>query len=206
MGLKVLGISASPRRDGNTDLLLQKALSGALETGADVEHLRACNYRIEGCDECNACSTTGACRVQDDYQQILDKMLAADRIVFATPVFFLTVSAQAKLLIDRGQCLWMRKNVLGLPLFEPKRDRRGMLIAVGGSRGRRQFQCVRRPVLSYFRYLEVDYVCGLCVNQVDEKGAILARSDALEHAFQLGRAMADPAAPLPQKPVEIDLF
>lgn len=203
---KVLGISASPRRDGNSDLLLQRALAGAADAGGEVESLRLCDYRIQGCDECDACSTTGDCHIEDDYQPILDKMLAADRIIFATPVFFLTVSAQAKLLIDRGQCLWMRKNVLGLPLFESKRDRRGMLIAVGGSRGKRQFQCVRRPVQSYFKYLEVNYVCGLCINQVDEKGAIRQRPDALEHAFRLGRAMADPAAPLPERPVEVGLF
>lgn len=206
MRLQVLGISASPRRDGNSDLLLQRALAGAMEAGGKVEHLRACDYRIAGCDECNACSTTGECRVGDDYQQILDRMLAADRIIFATPVFFLTVSAQAKLLIDRGQCLWMRKNVLGLPLFDPKRDRRGMFIAVGGSRGKRQFQCIRRPILSYFKYLEVDCVSSLCINQVDAKGAILGHADALEHAWGLGRALADPAAPLPEKPVNVTLF
>jgi multimeric flavodoxin WrbA len=206
MGLQVLGISTSPRRDGNSDLLLQRALAGTLEAGADVEYLRACEYRIAGCDECDACSTTGDCRVQDDYQQILDRMLAADRIIFATPVFFLTVSAQAKLLIDRGQCLWIRKNVLGLPLFESKRDRRGMFIAVGGSRGKRQFQCVRRPILSYFKYLEVDCASSLCINRVDEKGAILKHPDALEHAFRLGQILADPDAPLPEKPVNVSLF
>jgi multimeric flavodoxin WrbA len=206
MGLKVLGISTSPRRDGNSDLLLQRALAGAREANADVEHMRACDYRIAGCDECGECSVMGKCRVQDDYPQILDKMLAADRIIFAAPVFFLTVSAQAKLLIDRGQCLWMRENVLGLPLFESKRDRRGMFIAVGGSRGKRQFQCVRRPILSCFKYLEVRCVSSLCINQVDEKGTILSRPDALEHAFRLGRELADPAAPLPEKPVDISLF
>lgn len=206
MGLRVLGISTSPRRDGNSDLLLQKALAGAREAGANADYLRVCDYRIQGCDECNACSTTGRCRIQDDYQSILDRMLAADRIIFATPVFFLTVSTQAKLLIDRGQCLWMRKNALHLPLFEPTRDRRGMFIAVGGSRGKRQFQCVRRPILSYFNYLEVDCVASLCVNQVDEKGAILGRSDALEHAFRLGQALADAAAPRPDRPMNIGLF
>lgn len=206
MGLHILGISASPRRDGNSDLLLQRALSGARQENAEIEHLRVCDYRIEGCDECGACTKTGDCRIEDDYQPILDKMLAADRIIFATPVFFLTVSAQAKLLIDRGQCLWVRKNVLGLPLFEPKRDRRGMIIAVGGSRGKRQFHCVRRPIQSYFKYLEVDCVCSLCINRVDEKDAILKHPDALGHAYRLGQILANPRIPLPEKPVDIHLF
>ncbi len=158
MSLKVLGISTSPRRDGNSDLLLRQALSGAQQAGSVVEYLRLCDYRIEGCRECYNCSATGVCSTKDDYQPILDKMLEADRLILATPVFFMTVSAQAKLLIDRGQCLWVRHTVLHKPLFEPKRDRRGLLIAVGGSRSRKQFDCVRQPVQSCFQYLEVDYV------------------------------------------------
>ena len=199
MSLKVLGISTSPRRDGNSDLLLRQALSGAQQAGSVVEYLRLCDYRIEGCRECYNCSATGYCSTKDDYQPILDKMLEADRLIFATPVFFMTVCAQAKLLIDRGQCLWVRHTVLHKPLFEPKRDRRGLLIAVGGSRSRKQFDCVRQPVQSCFECLEVDYVGSLCINQVDEKGAILKRPDALDQAFRLGRLLASADTPLPPK-------
>jgi multimeric flavodoxin WrbA len=204
--LKVLGIAASPRPNGNSDLLLRQALSGAEQTGAVVQHLWLCDHRIEACTECYACSATGECNIDDDYQAVLDKMLEADRIIFATPVFFMTVSAQAKILIDRGQCLWVRKNLLHQPLFEPRRDRRGMIIAVGGSRGKRQFDCVRRPIQSYFRYLEVDYMGGLLVNGADEKGAILKRPEALQQAFRLGRELAGSRGPLPDRPVHIKLL
>lgn len=206
MPLKVLGISTSPRREGNSDLLLRQALSGAREAGAVAEYLRLCDYRIEGCRECYNCSATGCCSTKDDYPPILDKMLAADRLILATPVFFLTVSAQAKLLIDRGQCLWVRQAVLHQPLFEPKRDRRGLLIAVGGSRSRKQFDCVRQPVQACFKCLEVDYLGSLCINQVDEKGAILKRPDALDQAFRLGRLLAGADTPLPDRPIEIEMF
>jgi len=206
MALKVLGISTSPRREGNSDLLLRQALSGAQQAGSVAEYLRLCDYRIEGCRECYNCSATGYCSTKDDYQPILDKMLEADRLIFATPVFFMTVSAQAKLLIDRGQCLWVRHTVLHRPLFEPKRDRRGLLIAVGGSRSRKQFDCVWQPVQSCFQYLEVDYVGSLCINQVDEKGAILKRPDALDQAFHLGRLLASADAPLAQRPIKIEMF
>jgi multimeric flavodoxin WrbA len=206
MSLKVLGISTSPRREGNSDLLLRQALSGAEQAGSAVEYLRLCDYRIEGCRECYNCSATGYCSTKDDYQPILDKMLEADRLILATPVFFMTVCAQAKLLIDRGQCLWVRHTVLHKPLFEPKRDRRGLLIAVGGSRSRKQFDCVRQPVQSCLKYLEVDYVGSLCINQVDEKGAILKRPDALDQAFRLGRLLASADTPLPQRPIKIEMF
>ncbi len=131
MVLKTLGISTSPRLNGNTDLLLRRALSGAEHAGSEIEYLRLCDYTLNGCSECNACYTTGSCRIKDDYDRIQEKMLATDRLIFATPVFFMTICAQAKLLIDRGQCLWVRKTMLGKPLFEPKRDRRGMIIAGG---------------------------------------------------------------------------
>jgi len=206
MSLKVLGISASPRREGNSDLLLHQALSGAQQADASVEFLRLCDYRIEACSECYSCSANGDCPTQDDYPPILDKMLEADRLILATPVFFMTVSAQAKLLIDRGQCLWVRHTVLHRPLFDPKRDRRGLLIAVGGSRSRKQFDCVRQPVQSCFKYLEVDYLGSLCINQVDEKGAILKRPDALDQAFRLGRLLASADTPLPQRPITVEMF
>lgn len=205
MALKLLGISTSPRRAGNSDLLLHRALAGAQQTGASVEYVRLCDYRIEGCSECYACSKEGDCPVTDDYQPLLDKMLDVDRLIFATPVFFMTVSAQAKLLIDRGQCLWLRKNVLHRPLFEPRRDRRGIIIAVGGSRSR-QFGCVRKPIQGYFRYLEIDCVGSLLINQVDAKGAILDRPDALDHAARLGRELASTPGPSVDRPIHIELF
>ena len=206
MALRVLGISTSPRREGNSDLLLRKALAGAEQAGCTTEYLRLCDYRIEGCRECYHCSATGECSTKDDYQPILDKMLEADRLVFATPVFFMTISAQAKLLIDRGQCLWVRQTVLHKPLFEPKRDRRGIFIAVGGSRSRKQFDCVRQPIQSCFQCLEVDYLGSLCINQVDEKGAILKRPDALDAAFRLGHMLASTDVPLPKRPIRMEMF
>ncbi len=204
--LTVLGISTSPRWKGNSDLLLRQALAGAEQAGSQVEYLRLCNYKIDGCQECYACATTGQCPVKDDYQPVLDKMLQTDRIIFATPVFFMTVSAQAKLLIDRGQCLWVRHNRLKQPLFQPKRDRRGMIIAVGGSPSREQFDCVERPIQSCFEHLEVDCVSTLFINRVDEKDAILQRPDALEQAFRLGGELVSDRGPVPEEPVRVELF
>jgi multimeric flavodoxin WrbA len=203
--LRVLGISTSPRPKGNSDSLLRQALSGAEQAGSRVEYLRLCDYQIEGCNECYGCSETGQCRVEDDYQQVLDKMLQADRIVFATPVFFMTVPAQAKLLIDRGQCLWVRHERLRRPLFEPRRDRRGMIIAVGGAPSRKQFDCVERPIQSCFEYLEVECISTLFVNRVDEKGAILQRADALGEALRLGRELVTGHGPVPDEPARVEL-
>ncbi len=206
MALRTLGISTSPRLNGNTDLLLRRALLGAEQAGSQTEYLRLCDYELNGCTECGACNTTGVCPIHDDYDQILQKMLAADRLIFATPVFFMTVCAQAKLLIDRGQCLWMRKTVPAKPLFEPARDRRGMIIAAGGSRSRKQFDCVGRSIGCFFDCLEVRHASSLFVNRVDEMGAVLKRQDALAEALRLGQELAGSEEPIPEKPVRVDLL
>jgi multimeric flavodoxin WrbA len=206
MALKTLGISTSPRSNGNSDLLLRQALLGAEHAGSDTEHLWLCDYKLDGCSECYACYTTGSCAIKDDYDSIQQKLLAVDRLIFATPVFFMTVCAQAKLLIDRGQCLWVRKTALNKPLFEPKRDRRGMIIATGGSRSKKQFDCIRRPIESFFDCLEVSLVSSLVVNQVDEKGAVLKRPEALAEAFRLGQELAGSEEPVPEKPVCVELL
>lgn len=205
MTLTTLGISASPRANGNSDLLLARALYGAEQAGSQIEHVRLCDYRLSGCTECEACHTTGSCGIDDDYGLIQEKLLAADRLIFATPVFFMTVSAQAKVLIDRGQCLWIRKTLLGRPLFETNRDRRGMIIAAGGSGSKRQFECVRRPIQSCFDYLEVSHVSSLFVNKVDEKGAVLKRPEALAEAFRLGHELAASQEPVPDEPVSVEM-
>ncbi|MHC4418948.1 MAG: flavodoxin family protein [Planctomycetota bacterium] len=143
MSIKVLGISASPRANGNSDLLLKQALAGAESANAQTEYIRLADFNIAPCIECNACYKTGTCAVQDDYQLISAKMLEADRLIFATPIFFMTVSAQAKLLIDRCQCLWAHKYILKEPLVQTTgRDRRAMAIAVGGSKSKNMFDSI----------------------------------------------------------------
>jgi len=206
MSVSVLGISTSPRLKGNSDLLLREALAGAESAGAQVEYLRLCDFKIGPCVECNCCYTTGKCRVEDDYQMILEKMLDADRLIFATPVFFMTVCSQAKMLIDRGQCLWAGKHVLKKPLFEStRRDRRAMVIAIGGSKGTKQFESIRLTMKAYFDVLDIKYVANLFVNKVDARGAIITHPLAMKEAFRLGKELASADTPLPEKPINIEL-
>ena len=205
--MKVLGISTSPRLKGNSDILLREALAGAESTSAKVEYLRVCDLNIAPCVECNACYTTGRCRFEDDYQMVLDKMLNADRLIFASPIFFMTVCSQAKMLIDRGQCLWANKYVLKKPLFETThRDRRAMVIAVGGSKSKKQFESVRLTMKVYFDVLEMKYVSNLFVNKIDESGAIKKHPTALKEAFRLGKELASANTPLPEIPINVELI
>lgn len=205
MSTKVLGISTSPRINGNSDILLCRTLEGAESAGAQTEYIRLVDYKIGPCTECNACYSTGTCRVEDDYQQILEKLINTDRLVFATPIFFMTVCAQAKMLIDRCQCLWAHKYVLKKELFNPERDRRAMVIAVGGSKGVKQFDSIRRTMKTYFDCLQMNYVAGLYVNKVDNRGDIEKHPSALKEAYRLGSVLAGADATLLQKPDDIEL-
>jgi len=205
MALKVLGISASPREGGNSDLLLREALAGAQDAGGQAEYLSLRGLSIAPCAECNACARTGLCRIQDDYQAAMAKMLEADRLIFATPVFFMAVSAQAKLLIDRCQCLWSRKYVLKQPLFAEPRDRRALVIAVGGSKSRKMFESVRLTMKYYLDAIGCAYAANLFVNQVDGPGEILKHAEVLAEARRLGRALLA-EAPAPKEPETVERF
>jgi len=205
MSIKVLGISTSPRNKGNSDLLLRRALAGSESAGASTEYIHLTDYNVSPCIECNACYATGLCKVQDDYQQLLKRILDTDRLIFATPIFFMTVCAQAKMLIDRCQCLWAHKYVLKKELTTAGKDRRGMVIAVGGSRSKKQFECIRLTMKTYFDSLQVHYTANLFVNQIDALGAIEKHPTALQEAYRLGSKLVDANTLPSDKPINIEL-
>jgi multimeric flavodoxin WrbA len=205
MSVKVLGISTSPRRDSNSDLLLQQALDGAKSAGAETEYIRLRNFNIAPCVECNYCFKKGVCRVEDDYQVLSSKMLEADRLIFATPIFFMTVCAQAKALIDRCQCLWAHKYVLKQPLISASRDRRAMVIAVGGTKSKKMFDSVRLTAKYFLDVLEINYTVNLFVNKIDEPGQIKEHPTAMDEAYRLGRELTEARTPPPEKPINVEL-
>jgi multimeric flavodoxin WrbA len=207
MGVRVLGISSSPRAEGNSDLLLAEALAGAQEAGGAVEHLSLRLMRIGPCVSCAACHRNGLCHVEDDYGAVHEKMLAADRIVFATPVYFMAVCAQGKLLIDRCQCLWAQKYVLKRDDAQRRaRDLRGMAIAVGGCASRKMFDCIRMTMKYYFDVLHMRYALSLWVNQIDRRGGILRHPAALAEARRLGGLLVTAPPPTGSTPREVLLI
>lgn len=205
MALQVLGISSSPRPNGNTDLLLRQALAGAESAGAGIEYIRLADYDIAPCSECNYCYDTGRCRIEDDYQILSAKILDADRLIFATPIFFMAVCAQAKLLIDRCQCLWAHKYVLKKLLKQTNgRDRRALVIAVAGSKSKKVFESIRLTFKYYLDALDMQYFANLFVNKIDAPGQIKEHPSALNEALRLGKELiTSPTAP--KEPINVEL-
>jgi multimeric flavodoxin WrbA len=102
MSKKVLVLSASPRKGGNSDLLCDQFMLGAKEAGNQVGKIFLSDKKINYCTGCGTCQSNGGkCVQKDDMSEVLDKMIAADVIVMGTPVYFYTMNAQMKTLIDR---------------------------------------------------------------------------------------------------------
>jgi multimeric flavodoxin WrbA len=191
--LRVLGIAGSPRRQGNTELLLDQVLGAAASKGAVTEKVILSRMNVEPCDACYGCLGSGRCMLQDDFQLLYPKLIKAERIVLAAPVFFLGLSAQAKAFIDRCQCFWVRKYVIQdpLPPTDSGEQRQGFLISTAGG-AQTGFQCAIRTMKAFLGVLDADYGGDLTFPGVDEKGAILNHPTALEEAVALGRALAVP--------------
>ena len=189
--MKVLGIFGSPRKGGNTELLLEELLKGAEKEGASVERLYLSDFTIIPCKECHGCDNTGSCVILDDMEKIYPKLLEADVVILASPIFFYGVTAWAKALIDRSQALWARKYLLKDPSFGREgKKRKGFFISVGATKGQKVFEGSILTVKYFFDVLNANYVGQLLFKGVEAKGDILKHPEALQQAFEAGRRLA----------------
>ena len=188
----MLGLFGSPRRGGNTDFLLEEMLKGAQSKGAEIERIFLSDLDISGCRECRSCETTGNCVVQDQMQEIYPRLMKADYIVLASPIFFYGVTAQVKRMIDRCQALWARKYVLKKSPMEKRGSakRKGWFLSVAGSRGTKVFDGAILTVKYFFDALNVEYAGELTFRRIDGKGAIKEHPSALKEAFEAGQKLA----------------
>ena len=185
--MKVLGIFGSPRRGGNSDTLMQAFLQGAAAAGAAVEEVFLRQMKISPCLEIYHCFKDGTCPIKDEMRGLYDKLIEADLVALASPVFFYSVSAQAKAMIDRTQALWARRYVIKKDF--PGGNRQGVLLVTGATKGRLLFVGSRLVARYFFDALNVRYAAEILVRGVDEKGAINARPEVLEQARELGRRL-----------------
>jgi multimeric flavodoxin WrbA len=188
--LKILGIMGSPRIGGNTDLLLDEALNGAQGRGAEVEKITVARLKITPCREIYACLKDGKCPIKDDMEALYDKLVRADAVIVATPIFFYTVSAQLAALISRCQALWSQRYVLNMVIPEKK----GAFIAVGATKGAKLFDGPKLTVRYFFKAINAEYTEELLIRGIDKKGEIKEHPTALKDALALGQRLADSLA------------
>jgi multimeric flavodoxin WrbA len=183
----VLGIYGSPRKGGNSDRLLDKALEGARSAGAETRTLYARDLTISGCLECGGCDETGKCVVKDDMQSVYPLLEEADIIFLASPIFFYGLTAQLKCLIDRGQAMWSKR------MLEKSREQRkthdkgkGYLIAVGATRGKNLFEGTALTAKYFFEALDMAYAGGLFFWRMEKRTDVRNQPEILEQALRFG--------------------
>lgn len=200
--IKALGILGSPKKAGNADILLKEALKGAASCGAKTEKICLGDLEFKGCIECNGCDKTGVCVLEDDMTPIYDKIKTADAVILASPIFFASVTAQLKAMIDRCQSEWVAKYILKKRNQKPEtsppwpdipagrgnqRQRKGAFICVSGHKKDTFFKVAKKTIDVFFRTMDVDFSDELFVGGVDKLGEVKNVKGALEKAYILGR-------------------
>jgi multimeric flavodoxin WrbA len=188
---RIVAIYGSPRRRGNTATLLKEAVRGATEAGVVVEEIVLRDLKMSPCLEIYGCKKDGRCVIQDDFHAVLARLDQAEAVMLASPIFFYTVSAHTKILMDRCQSRWVKKYWIDPPApSRPNHRRKGLFIAAGATRGRRLFEGTLLTVRYFFDVLDTELWRSLCYRQLDHEGDVLAHPAYLEEARQAGRDLA----------------
>ncbi|MDO8525961.1 MAG: flavodoxin family protein [Candidatus Omnitrophota bacterium] len=181
---KILGVSGSPRRHGNTEILLDRALDGASQAGAAVEKIVVSELCIGPCRGCFRCIKSGVCAVKDDMRLIYRKFDEADGIILASPIYFGSISAQLKTMIDRFNSRWVMKYMLKKSRL--KKKRMGIFLCCAGEDKISFFANARSIIRFFFITLDIKYTEGIFCGGVSEAGEILNRVSSLKRSFDAG--------------------
>jgi len=185
--MKILGINGSPRRGGNTDILLDKSLEAAGDSGWETDKiiLNLLNISAPQEDEYYTVNKDGLSPIEDDMHIIYKKVKDCDAIIIASPIFFGSLSAQAKIMIDRFQCAWVSKNILKKDVFKKKKS--GAFICTSAARRKDFFQNAKAIVRNLFQVINTTYTGELFCPGLDKKGEVKKYPEFLESAYSLGQ-------------------
>jgi len=189
----IVAVYGSPRRRGNTASLLKAAAAGAREdAGAQVEEIVLRDLKMSPCLEIYGCKQAGRCVIEDDFQWVREHLLEAKGLILASPVFFYTVSAHTKILMDRCQSLWVKKYWIdqNLPGQKPGK-RKGMYIGVGATGGKRLFDGILLTIRYFFDVLDMSLDQTLLYRGLDFEGDIEKHPEYLAEARTAGKTFAE---------------
>lgn len=184
----MIGIGGSPRHGGNSDLLLDSCLAGARDAGAVTGKIVLNDLCFAPCQECEKINDDGTCRIEDGMSGVYRAVDEARIIVLATPIFFGSVSAQVKMMVDRFQCLWVHRLKAGAAA---DRSRKGVLIAAEATRRDDFFANARSVVRNFFATVDAEYAGELFCPGLEGKGAVSEHPEFLERARKIGRAVVE---------------
>jgi multimeric flavodoxin WrbA len=184
--LNVVAFHASPRQGGNTDILLTEGLRAIDQSLHRISLFRLNGMSIRPCQNCGGCEETGICVIKDQMTEVYSAIREADRIILASPIFFFCLSAQAKIMIDRCQCIWCEKYLLKKEIPQGSHGRKGLLLLAGGMKKEIGVECSDATARAFFRTISVPEHRTLSYLGIDAKGAILNHPTALADAYEAG--------------------
>ncbi len=188
MAISVLGIAGGTRRGGNSESLLEQALAGAEDAGAQTQFIRLLDLLIRPCicPQSEDCLPTGICTVLDDMQGLYAQLRTVDLIYIAFPVTFRGVPAQTKALYDRTQPLWVRKYKMGHHLRRDNETGRALIIASAERDDPSEFDGAVQATRSWLVSMHFLEAARLLVSGLVRPTDVMARPEALAEARGLG--------------------
>jgi len=191
VSVNITAIYGSPRKDGNTDILMQAFLNGLRAAGGSAVEIFLRDLNIQPCTGCGGCAKTGCCVLRDDMDRIYPLFKTSDVIVLAAPVFFYGFGAMTKAMVDRSQAFWVRKYQLKQDMNSERASAagRGILLSVGGAKGKRNFEGILLSARYFFDALDMSLEHQLTYGNIDEAGAIREHETACLEAEALGREL-----------------
>lgn len=188
--ISILLIYGSPRRNGNTDELMNKFEEGLIQNKnielslLSIEKVIVRNLKFSPCSECRHCSINGECAILDEMQEVYSKLINCDFLAVSSPIFFTAVSGYLKSFIDRCQRFWVLKYELKKQVIQ--KERKGIFISTAGSGSDTIFDCSRKTIRALFDVLNVKYDRDFAYENIDFKGDIQKIPKALEEVFEYG--------------------
>ncbi len=192
--MKVLGIVCSPRKNSNTEVLIKEVLNSAQAHGAETDMILISEFNILPCDGCDACFSSGKCKINDDMQGIYPRLLEADGIIVGSPVYYWSVTAQAKLLIDRTYAFrrerQLRNKVAGAVLVA-----RGLGVSSAFDTLCHFFNAHRMILASGIGPRSADELAiertGMAFAYANRRGEVAKNTHAIAQAQALGRSVVE---------------
>ncbi|MDD4203102.1 MAG: flavodoxin family protein [Candidatus Omnitrophica bacterium] len=185
-------ICASARTKGNTEIIVDSIIHNISMPVYNVNKINIAQLNIKPCTGCGKCSNGSKCVIEDDLDQINKSLEKADVIAIASPLYFCSIPAQLKALVDRSQPQWVQKYVLcKSPIanreaqIAKRKIQKGIFILCAASDNQKYFECSKSIIKSFFNVRDIDYYKDMFIPEVDEKGDVLKHKELLVKAIEI---------------------
>lgn len=183
--MNVLGINASPRKKGNSAILLEEALKAAKESGHSTELINLDELDISPWRELKPGREIGVSPIEDDAEEVLAKIINTDIIILSSPIYFGSLSAQAKIMIDRCQIFWERKMLLKQKIRPD--SAKAALICVEASQKPDFFENAKQIAGNFFAIIDAEYKNELFCTGLEGPDDLKKHPEFLKKAYELGK-------------------